>query len=548
MPGNSPPRINDGPAARGGFLLPPNPAIVLIRAAAGSALRHTGEPPGAAPRGQDGQATVGVIIQSNYAPSALPKGTNVAELTSRVTASATALADRCALDPETAAALRVQLDWVHYKTSFRDAVMVRRTVDHQERLRPLAEIAVDLRQIDPQRLPDQLAAAMHVLCNGLRPEHDGRVVLERFAPWRDSIIWGFNRLFWRRLGDWEAAMKRGYENALPSGGSDANHPDAVADSVGDFWTLLRDLEARGQLPAEVYAMEIGVGSGARARLWLDKFIALDSECGTGYYSRLRFLLGDYSPATLDTALTAVGSHAPICSVIAIDAQNPLKTLSFLRFKILFIHLTNVYDNLPFDEIVRRDGQLYLVEVRPYLHAADAAAIGADFDIAPAQLPGAIARLLEFGPEAIGDLDRGVAFWNRVYSALRMEERLRVLDEGEETHLPRGVGRTPLDDLLAEAPADIRFHLSRGAAESFVNTVPLLHPRGYLQVQDIFVSTIQEYTQGFKGPGKLDASFVTWVNGAFLRAVGARAGFDVHFAPFRYRPGSRTQILYTTPRD
>ena len=91
-------------------------------------------------------------------------------------------------------------------------------------------------------------------------------------------------------------------------------------------------------------------------------------------------------------------------------------------------------------------------------------------------------------------------------------------------------------------------MSRGAAESFVNTVPLLHPRGYLQVQDIFVAAMKDYSYGFRGPGKLDGSFVTWVNGAFLRAVGARAGYDVHFSPFRYRKGSKTQILYTTPRD
>jgi hypothetical protein len=505
--------------------------------------------PGLAPLGRDRvKVTAGVIIQSNYAPSGLPKGTDVSELTSRVAASVTALVDGCALEPDVASALRVHLDWIHYKTSFRDPVMLRRAVDQQERTWPLAEIAVDLKQVQPAVLQDQLAAAVRALCNGHQPGDDDHLRLDRFTPWRESIIWGFNRLFWRRLGDWEAAMHRGYENALPSGGSDANHPEAVADSVGDFWTLLRDLEARGQLPAEVYALEIGVGSGARARLWLDKFIALDRECGTGYYSRLKFLLGDYSPATLDTALAAVGSHAPICSVIAIDAHNPLKTLSFLRFKMLFIHLTNVYDNLSFDEIVRRDGQLYVVEVRPYLHRAAAQAIAADFGMDVAQLPSTIERLLELGPEALGTLDRGVDFWNRVYAALRMEERLRVIDEGDDGHLPRGVSRSSLDDLLDEAPADVRFHLSRGAAESFVNTVPLLHPRGYLQVQDIFVSNVKEYAQGFKGPGKLDGSFVTWVNGAFLRAVGARAGFDVHFAPFRYRRGSRTQILYTTPRD
>jgi hypothetical protein len=489
-----------------------------------------------------------MIIQANYAASALPPGTDIAGLTSRVTAAVTSLVDRCGLDPETAAALRVHLDWVHYQRSFREPVLVRRAVDQQGRTRPLAEIAVDLRQFDPATLSEQLSAAVHTLRDGEPADAGRRLFLASFTPWRASLIWGFNRLFWQRLGDWEATMQRNYEASLPSRGSDANHPDAVADSVGDFWTLLRDLESRGQLPAEVYAMEIGVGSGARARLWLDKFIALDRDCGTGYYSKVKFLLGDYSPTTLDKALAAVGPHAPMCSVIPIDAHNPFKTLSFLRFKILFVHLTNVYDNLTFDEIARRDGQLYVIEVRPYLHTADAEAIASAFHLEASELPAKIAQLLEVGPEALGPRDRGVDFWNRVYSALRMEERLRVLDEGDEAHLPQGVGRQPLDDMLAEAAPDVRFHLSRGAAESFVHTVPLLHPRGYLQVQDIFITSMKEYGQGFKGPGKLDGSFVTWVNGAFLRAVGARAGFDVHFAPFRYRPGSRTQILYTTPRD
>jgi hypothetical protein len=41
-------------------------------------------------------------------------------------AAVTSLIDRCGLDPETAAALRVHLDWVHYQRSFRDPVLVRR--------------------------------------------------------------------------------------------------------------------------------------------------------------------------------------------------------------------------------------------------------------------------------------------------------------------------------------------------------------------------------------------------------------------------------------
>ena len=444
-------------------------------------------------------------------------------------------------------ALRVHLDWIQYRASFREAVTVRKTTDALGNVMPLAELAVDLRQTEPETLREALASALA----SLEPsaiEQAGRLWLDDFVPIRDSLIWRFNRLFWQRLGDWEQAAGRGFEEALPSGRSDANHPQAVADSVADFWTLLRDMDKRGQLPPEIFALEIGVGSGTRAGLWLDRFRALDEERATGYYPRLRFLLGDYSMPTLDRALAAVMRHRDAVSVLAMDALDPFRTLSFLRYKILYVHLTNVYDNLPHDELVRRDGRLYLVEARAYLRTEAAGRLAESFGVAPGDLPGAILRLLEIGPEAMGDRARGTAFWRAVWDAMRLEERLVALDGLAQLPLPQGLDQSHLEDLLAEAPEDVRFHLSRGAAESFVNTLPLLHPRGYLQVQDIFVTSMDEYRQGFRGPGKLDGSVVNWVNGALLRAVGARVGYDVHFAPFRYRQGSRTSILYTTQRD
>jgi hypothetical protein len=442
--------------------------------------------------------------------------------------------------------LRVHLDWIQYRANFREPITLRRAADTRGEPMPLAEIAVDLRQAESGRLRDALAQALTAL--GPSPEHDGRLPLDDFVPLRDSLIWQFNRLFWQRLGEWEQASGRGFEEALPSGRSDANHPQAVADSVGDFWTLLRDMEKHGQLPPEIFALEIGVGSGVRAALWLDRFRALDEERGTGYYPRLRFLLGDYSLPTLDRAMAAVAGHRDAVSVLAMEALNPFRTLSFLRYKILYIHLTNVYDNLPHDELVRRDGRIYLVEARAYLAPERAGRIADEFGVATQDLQGLVRRLLEVGPEAMAERGRGVAFWRATWDAVRLEERLVGLDDLSGVPLPPGLDRSHLEDLLAEAPEDVRFHLSRGAAESFINTLPLLHPRGYLQVQDIFVTSMDGYRQGFRGPGKLDGSVVSWVNGALLRAVGARAGYDVHFAPFRYRPGSRTSILYTTQRD
>ena len=36
------------------------------------------------------------------------------------------------------------------------------------------------------------------------------IFLDTCRPWRDSIIWPFNRLFWQQLADWEAYAKRGF--------------------------------------------------------------------------------------------------------------------------------------------------------------------------------------------------------------------------------------------------------------------------------------------------------------------------------------------------
>ena len=454
--------------------------------------------------------------------------------------------------------LNVFLDWVQYRTNFRDVVTLRRRFRENELLPPV-ELGVDLRQVDESTLREALTEALEEAAlehrNPVRapegPNGNGRpgwVKLEPFGAARKSIIWEFNRLFWQNLPLWEKATGKGYEKALPTGVSDGHNPEAIADSVSEFRDSLRDLEAQSQLPEELFVLEIGVGTAERAVRWLDKFREMDRDQATHYYPKIRFLLADYSMPTLNRAMERLKSHRELTSFLAVDAMDPFKSLSFLRYKVLYIHLTNVYDNLPTDELALRDNRLYAVEVCASLRSTDVDRICRDANIPSETLGRCVKRLIEIGPEHFSEDGQGVHFWQSVWDSIRLEERLVAVDNLADAPMPPGMRPAHIENLIADAPGDLRFQLSSGAAESFLNTIPLLHPRGYLQVQDIFVERLSDYLHGFRGPGKMDGSIVNWVNGALLAEVGEQAGYDVHFVPFRYREGSQTSVLYTTQRE
>ena len=107
-------------------------------------------------------------------------------------------------------------------------------------------------------------------------------------------------------------------------------------------------------------LELGVGNGNQARVWLDEFRRLDREHNRDYYRRLHYLMGDYSPHVLARARENVKEHADHTSSLVMDARVPSETLGFLRGKAFLIYISNTYDNLPTDEIVRIGGHLSIV--------------------------------------------------------------------------------------------------------------------------------------------------------------------------------------------
>ena len=445
------------------------------------------------------------------------------------------------------ARLQIHLDWLQYKYNFREPVTLMHAGEGAGPNTPPMEIRIDSRQVAPGSLRNLVERAMAAESPD-SAERQGRVYFEDYQSFRKSIVWQFNRLYWQRVKDWEKATGKGYEQALPGGKSTGTDVEGVKQSVEEFWKLLKELETASRLPPEIFILEIGVGMGAHAGLWLDHFWAMDQARGTNFYHQLRFLLGDYSLATLEHSRPAVKKHLDLCSFIALDATDPIKTLSFLRHKILHVHSTNMYDNLPDEEIVWRDNRIFWVESRAYLPAADAARISEASGVAIADIPSTVDRLLDVGIAVLPDRAKGMQFWMQTWHAMRIEERLVDAIDLPDASFPAGLSALHMEEILRYAPNDLRIHLSTGALDSFRNTLPLLHPRGYLQVQDIFVTDLQEYRLGFHGPGKLDGSIVNWVNGALLREVAERAGYDLHFTPFQHRAGTKTSVLYTTRRE
>ncbi len=453
--------------------------------------------------------------------------------------------------------LRVVADWVQYRQNFRNPVDVREILPSALETRQASanrEIAVDLRRTGAVDLAGEFARALAP--DAVTATVEGAQFIEDWVRGAESRIWAFNGLYWGSLGLWEAATGREYEEALPSGESDARNIEMADDLIWKLFRVWDDLAARRALPEDLYVVELGVGNGNQAAVWLDEFQRLDREHRGEYYRRLHYLMGDYSPHVLERARTRVQAHAEHVSGLVMDARSPSRTLGFLRGKAFLIYLSNVYDNLPTDEFVRIGGQLFRVEVRSYIAAGEAEAIAPTVHCSPADLPALVSRLLDLGPELLAKAEparfpegvtAAVGFWRTVWDAVRLQERYVPSDGLDAYDIAPGISGELMRPLI-EANGDVRMHVSNGAAASFLDSLGLLHPYGVLECHDIFVTNVHQYQGSYRGPGKYDGSVVNWVNGPLLDAICKRYGFEAQFSPFRYREGSNVMTLTARVRE
>jgi hypothetical protein len=457
--------------------------------------------------------------------------------------------------------LRLTCDWVQYGSNFREVIAIRPILSSSTAPDSAEgavvsgsdiEIAVDLRRCGDVALKELARAALD---GYTKPAGVPRAHLEAWTPTSASCLWRFNSLYWRALDLWEQTTGRKYEQALPGGESDARNKDAVRELILDMFRLWDDLGARNSLPDELYVIELGVGNGNQARTWMDEFVILDRAHGKDYYRRLHYLMCDYSPHVLKLARKTVADHLARVSSFVLDATEPTTALGFLRYKVFLVYISNVYDNLPTEEVARIGGRNYRAEVRAYLPEAAAKLIGAEVSATGEAVPDLVGKLLSLGPALLAEalpahfpnVAAAVRFWQRAWEAVKLEERYVPLTGLDLYEIAPRVSGEMLRPLM-EAGGDIRMHVSNGAVASFVDTLPLLHPYGRLQCHDLFVTDVHQYQTGFRGPGKYDGSVVNWVNGPLLQHIGSRKGFDVSYAPFRHRIGTNIVTLTARVRD
>jgi hypothetical protein len=476
------------------------------------------------------------------------------------------------------AATRVVCDWIQYKSNFRDTVMVRPVLAADGPAPPAGsagriegyELAVDLRRCAEAEtdvaaaVTAALSAAIHVTGGtgadgGVSgPAADGagdRVWLEPWVPGSASCVWRFNALYWQALAAWEKVTGKEYEQSLPGGESDARNAGAAREVILDLFSCWDELASRRALPEELYVLELGVGNGGQARTWLDEFVELDRRHGRDYYRRLRYLMGDYSAHVLDRARLEVAHHGDHVSGLVLEATRLSGSVGFLAGKAFLVYISNVYDNLPSDEVAVLRGRIYLVQARSYLPGPAADEIASRFGLQRAEIAPLTERLLRIGPELLSesradkfpDTGQAVQFWRDVWLALRQAERYVPL-EGLDTYPVTPALTGEILRPLLSADGDIRMHVSNGALSSFADTLPLLHPFGRMVCHDLFTTALGEYRSGFFGPGKYDGSVVNWVNGPLLQLLASRRGFGVRFSPFSARPASNVKTLTVEVRD
>ena len=325
----------------------------------------------------------GVAVLVDFRPTGKLRGSKPVD----VTAALGPVVDALAEDSVDLSRVRVVCDWVQYRSNFRDVVDIRPILaahGHESVLAPVPlaavvtedelEVAIDVRRSGDVPLKQLTGELIRARFGDANPS---RIHLEPWLPTSASVIWEFNALYWKALDLWEQATGRRYEQALPGGESDARNRGR---GPGDHHRACSRCGTRWRpatrCPRSSTSSSSGWATAARRGPGSTSSSSWTREHGRDYYRRLHYLMCDYSRTCSTWPGPTVAEHAEHVSSFVLDATRPRTALGFLRYKVFLVYISNVYDNLPTDEVAQLGGRTYIVQTRAYLTRDAAAEIAA----------------------------------------------------------------------------------------------------------------------------------------------------------------------------
>jgi tetratricopeptide (TPR) repeat protein len=157
------------------------------------------------------------------------------------------------------------------------------------------------------------------IADSLARAQDSRPVVQDYCPLPQSVEWQLGQRYLREHGS-----KAFLHDAAPVPYVVNNDGTLSLRAARVLLQNLQEVEAQGGLEEEIHVLELGIGVGLFARLFLDAFRALCREHGKDYYDRVCYVAGDYAGRMLLDAGRhgAFASHPDRYAVRVVDALRP----------------------------------------------------------------------------------------------------------------------------------------------------------------------------------------------------------------------------------
>jgi Flp pilus assembly protein TadD len=192
------------------------------------------------------------------------------------------------------------------------------------------------------------------------------ILIHALRPIWDSLPWHRSQRYWARAG-LEVFTSGEVPYVITNDGEQSRK------ALELYLASLREADARGCREQNSYVLELGVGTGLFAKLFLDQLKARSIDEQTSDYERTTYLVVDNSPGLLDDTRTSgvfseheervvrlnLPSHG-LCEALASALPQALG-------KVRAVHANYVLDSLPFTILSLSAQGLFELRIQTYLN-------------------------------------------------------------------------------------------------------------------------------------------------------------------------------------